>query len=218
MRFSWAQTAAGALFVVVLGGLALLPGRLLGPVRTMPDSLGLPQSSAARVEHAAPPLVVHHTPAKHVATRTLVVLPVVVHGTTPVAAPTPRAARPRVAVPVVQHRAVIARITPKAPRIRTAAHPKPAPALAPAPTPAPTVASPGITPAAVPTATPAAAPASPALAAPAPTTLVATVEQTAAAVVPQIVPYNDEHGNSGNHGHGQGHDNGQGHGNSDGHG
>ncbi len=55
MRLSWAQIGAGALALVVVAGLLLLPGRLLGPDRPAHVSVPLPQTALRSVE-AVPPV------------------------------------------------------------------------------------------------------------------------------------------------------------------
>ena len=146
MRLSWAQTAAGALFVIVLGGLAALPGHLLGPSHTMPNALGLPQTTGGiEVQAALPVAPPHRVPPRRAAVR----IAVPVHH-----APVVTARRPsRVIVPAVEQRTVIARIAPRAATVPPAKAPAPKPALAPAPTP---------TPAATPAPTPTPAPPAPA--------------------------------------------------------
>ena len=217
MRFSWAQTAAGALFVAVLGGMFVLPGRLLGPDHTMPTAVGLPQTvGRTEVQAVTPRPVVHHAPPRRstpTPTAALVVARPVYHAPVVVK---PRVQPRRVNVPVVQHRAVIAHVEPKAPALPPATAPAPAPAPAPVPAPGP---SPGVTPASVPTPTPTPASAP----APAPTVVVATVEHTVAAAAPAVIPENDQqqptNGNGNGGEHGNGHDNGHhGHGHDDGNG
>src|SRR5436305_1799678 len=63
MRVSWTQAATGALFLGLLAGMFLLPGRLLGPEHTLQVSPGLPHQSQAGSVEAAPPVpVVHRAP------------------------------------------------------------------------------------------------------------------------------------------------------------
>ena len=70
MRWSWAQTTAGALICAVVGGLLLLPGHLLGPDR---QSAPLRMAAAhvpAAVQAAPVAIVVKHTAKRaHVARR-----------------------------------------------------------------------------------------------------------------------------------------------------
>src|SRR4051812_10793821 len=115
MRLSWAQAAAGALFVAVLGGMALLPGRLLGPEHRVHVEAALPQHAAPAEVEAAPPLIPRRHPTRPAAVAAVAHVARV--ATTPRRAP---ARAPRVAavrpVLVVQHPAVIARVAPQAPK------------------------------------------------------------------------------------------------------
>src|SRR6476659_1137561 len=56
MRFSWTQAAAGALFLALLGGMIVLPGRLLAPDHRVQLSLGLSQQPHGGSVQAVPPL------------------------------------------------------------------------------------------------------------------------------------------------------------------
>src|SRR3954468_3769778 len=161
MSFSWTQAAAGALFIGLLGGMVVLPGRLLAPEHRVQVSLGVAQARGGSVQ-AVPP-VAQPEPQKIVVkrppkpARRPVVKPsrasnqlaavVVRTQRTPVRRPAPAAhpvaqpvAQP-VARPVIRHHAVVAHVAP-APKVTkpraTPKEPVPAPAPAPAPTPAPT--------------------------------------------------------------------------------
>src|SRR2546423_6150723 len=61
MRFSWTQAAAGALFLGLLAGMFVLPGRLLAPEHRVQVSLGLAQESAGGAVQAASPVAPHET-------------------------------------------------------------------------------------------------------------------------------------------------------------
>src|SRR4051812_16016815 len=132
MRSSWTQAAAGALFVAVLGGMALLPGRLLGPDHRVPVIAALPQRLAASEVEAAPPLVPQRSPLRRAR---VAPVPHVVRVAAPTPAPAPAPA-PRVRAPrpvlAVQHPAAIARVAPQAPNTpatpKTRSKPAPAPA------------------------------------------------------------------------------------------
>src|SRR3954452_9721690 len=55
MSFSWTQAAAGALFIGLLGGMVVLPGRLLAPEHRGQVSLGVAQARGGSVQ-AVPPV------------------------------------------------------------------------------------------------------------------------------------------------------------------
>jgi hypothetical protein len=159
MRGSWSQPAAGALVCAVVGGLLLLPGRLLGPSpQGAPLSLAAAQAPYA-VEAVPVPGVVKH---RHVTTRQAAAVnaapaaqlaSVLVPRTIPVsaaavvqqtAAPTkPRTSRPTRHIQL-----------PAEPGATATPPPTPVPPSAPAPTPPPAT-----TPAAAPPAAPATTPA-----------------------------------------------------------
>src|SRR3954452_2001969 len=209
MRLSWAQAAAGALFVVVLGGMALLPGRLLESDHRVPVGAHLPLRSASTEVEAAPPLIIPRRrpavpPARASApVRRVVRVAAPARPVTPSKAPAPRA-QPTHAVLVVDHPAVIAHLAAQAPKTATkpagprkskpapvrpgppVPTPTPTPPPAPAPAPSPPAASPGVTPAVVPAPTPTPAPAVPAVPA-----VVATATQTVATVPQPVVEHND---------------------------
>src|SRR3954453_11236090 len=156
MRLSWTQAGTGALFVALLGGMVVLPGRLLAPEHRVQVSLGASQQSQGGSVQAVPPLA-HAKPVKVVLKRHAKPKPV----RKPAAAPS-RASNQLAAVvvrahrapvrrslppvrPVVQHHAVAVQIAPKAPKVATprpAPQPTPKPAPPPPPPPAPAPAPP----------------------------------------------------------------------------
>src|SRR5215470_2622943 len=56
MRGSWTLAAAGALFLALLGGLVVLPGRLVAPEHRVQVAVGFTQQSGPRSVQAAPPV------------------------------------------------------------------------------------------------------------------------------------------------------------------
>src|SRR5436190_5181954 len=57
MRVSWTLSAAGALFLALLAGLLVLPGRLLTPDHRVQVAVGFVQQPHTRSVQAAPPVV-----------------------------------------------------------------------------------------------------------------------------------------------------------------
>ncbi|MFL5955543.1 MAG: hypothetical protein ACJ76I_15700 [Gaiellaceae bacterium] len=231
MRLSWAQAAAGALFVTVLSGMVVLPGRVLGPDHTAPVGVALPKTDSRSRVQAAPPLVTRgraarpaSRPVRPHARQTFVNFspPSTAHVRLQPAAARPRAAIAHVAPPLAA--------TPPVATPTPAPTPSPAPTPVPVPTPAPTPAPPAGAPGATPAAIPPVAPA------PAPTPVAAETPVPAFADVLQPVAARDdgaededgdqgddqghgtagEQGNDGDHGnsdeHGKPDDHGSGHG------
>lgn len=211
MRVSLTQSAAGALTILVAGGLSVLPGRLLGPEAAVRAPIDLPAASPLPAVVAAPaPAPTRHRVVHHVVVRT--------------------AARPAQLASVVTHpalahhaaRVVHHRATPHASGVLavwTIGHARHLPL--PADTARPASPPPPPAPAAPPAATPAVVPAP---AAPAPPTT--TVRVLADTYVPAATSDENEdgqgedegNGNDHGNGHAYGHENGNGKVNGNGHG
>jgi hypothetical protein len=118
MRLSWGQTVAGGLTLAVVAGLLLLPGRLLGPDRTVELSVSATHAPVSSVQ-AVPPLGVHHR-------RPHRPKPAKVSAPTQAATRLTYVARPRTVVRVSPARtmlkahrsAVISKLAPTAPLVR----------------------------------------------------------------------------------------------------
>src|SRR5437588_839444 len=89
MRFSWAQAAAGALFVVVLGGMIVLPGRLLGPDHRMQVGAALLPAAPTPTPTPAPEPTPAPAPAPVPTPTPTPTPPAAAPGVTPAALPTP---------------------------------------------------------------------------------------------------------------------------------
>ena len=211
MRWSWAQTAAGALIGAVVGGLLLLPGHLLGPDRQSAP-LRMPAAHVPVAVQAAPGSVVVRHPvkparvARHQAVaRTSPAAPpaqlasVVVHRSTPA---TPVVAVHHATNPKPVRTPRPTRHLPLPAEPTTPVPPAPAPTQAPTPTPVP---------APTPTPTPTAAPTAPAPAgSPAAVPTVTATPATPTPTTPTVPThvYTDRSGSSTKNGHDDQHDQG----------
>ncbi len=116
MRLSWAQIGAGALALVVVAGLLLLPGRLLGPDRPAHVGVPLPQTALRSVEAVPPVRVVKRHQAA--AQKPALVTGATTRVTTPaVPARTTTRISPARKLVQSQRSAVIRRLAPRAPLV-----------------------------------------------------------------------------------------------------
>src|SRR4051794_1252293 len=125
MSFSWTQAAAGALFIGLLGGMLVLPGRLIAPEHRVQLPLSSLQVSAGATSIQAAPIVQHAEPVAPVtrpvrrpaATNHLasVVVKTRKQPVNHVSHPVTRVRTP--ARPVAHHIAVSERVAPKAPAV-----------------------------------------------------------------------------------------------------
>src|SRR3954471_21204100 len=137
MRLSWTQAGTGALFIGLLGGMVVLPGRLLAPEHRVQVSLGVAQQSRGGSVQAVPPVAqpkpqkmavkrpakpAHRPVAKPSRASNQLAAVVVrtqrtpVRRAAPVAQPVARPVARPVAGPVIQHHAVVAHVAP-APKV-----------------------------------------------------------------------------------------------------